>query len=236
MRYLLVLSLLCLAPSWALAENNQPNGTRINLSATAEQSVANDEMIVHYRIEEQGNSAAKLRQKVNRTTARLEARLKSEKVTHKTTGRSLRPHWEKGIFNFQKWNLSQSGQITTRDLDSISSWLADIEAMGIKLNNLGFRVSSDKMRTVKDALQLGALKKFRAKAAILSKGLAAKSFRIIRIQTSGTAQPRYESRPMLAGMSMARSAAAPVVTAGESKSTLTVSGEIEVPFTNFPIH
>jgi len=213
-----------------MAETAQPAGTRINLSATAEQSVANDEMIIHYRIEEKGVSAAKLRQKVNRISAKLEARLKSEKVKHKTTGRTLRPHWEKGIFNFQKWNINQSGQIVTRDLNSISSWLADIEAMGIKLNNLSFRISSDKMRQVKDTLRQAALKKFRAKAAILSKGLAAKSFRIIRIQTSGTAQPRYESRPM-----MARSVAAPVVSAGESRTTVTVSGEIEVPFSDFPV-
>ncbi|GAV20187.1 oxidative stress defense protein [Mariprofundus micogutta] len=236
MRYLIVLSLLFLSPSITQAETNQPTGTRINLSATAEQSVSNDEMIVYYRVEEKGSSAKQLRQKVNQITARLEARLKSEKVQHKTTGRSFRPHWEKGVFNFQRWNASQSGQIVTQDLDNISSWLGDIEAMGVKLNNLSFRVSSNKMRAVQNELRLQALKKFRTKAASLSKGIMAKSFRIIRVQTSGASQPRYERGPvMMADMAMAKSAAAPVVTAGESRSKVTVSGEIEVPFTNFPV-
>jgi len=229
-----MLSLLIFTPVLAKAETGQPTGTRINLSATVEQSIANDEMLVQYRIEEAGSSAKKLRQKVNRITAKLESRLKSEKVKHKTTGRSLRPHWEKGVFNFQRWNVSQSGQIVTSDLDSISDWLGDIEAMGVKLSQLNFRVSSGKMRMVQNELRLQALKKFRAKAVTLSKGVAAKNFRIIRIQSSGSSQPRYEARPMMAEMSMSRSVSAPVVAAGESKSTITVSGEIEVPFTDFP--
>lgn len=235
MRYLLALSLLIVAPVLAQAENSQPTGTRISLSATAEQSVANDEMVVHYRIEEKGTSAKKLRARVNAITARLEARLKSEQVKHKTTGRSLRPHWEKGFFNYQKWNLNQSGQITTSDLDSISDWLGDIEAMGVKLNNLRFRISSKKMRQVQDALRLEALQKFRAKAAVLSRGVASKHFRIIRLQTSGGRQPVYAERMMMADAAMAKAASAPVVAAGESKTSVTVSGDIEVPFTDFPV-
>jgi len=230
-----MLSMLLFTPVLAKAETDQPTGTRINLSATVEQSIANDEMLVQYRIQEKGGSADKLQQKVNRIAAKLEARLKSEKVKHKTTGRSLRPDWEKGVFNFQRWNASQSGQIVTRDLDSISNWLGDIEAMGVKLNNLSFRISSDKMRNIRDELRLQALKKLRAKAATLSRGVAAKSFRIIRIQTSAGQQPVYRERLMMTDSSMAKRISAPVVTAGESKSSLTVSGEIEVPFTDFPV-
>jgi len=234
MRYFMVLSLFFLTPAWAHAEGNQPAGTRIQLSATAEQSVSNDEIVVDYRIEETGTLAKKLRQKVNQITARLQERLKSEHVKHKTTRRSLRPHWEKGLFNYKKWSLNQSGQILSSDLDNISEWLADIEAMGIKLDKLSFRVSSGKMRQVHDELRLEALKKFRAQAEVLGRGMAARSFRIIRLQASGNAQPHFARQPMMAEMSMAKNAA-PVMAPGESKSSLTISGEIEVPFTDFPV-
>lgn len=234
MRYFIILPLLFLTLAWAHAEEYQPAGTRIQLSATAEQSVPNDEVIVHYRIEETGTSVKKLRQKVNQITARLEKRLQPEQVKHKTTGRSLRPHWEKGLFNYKKWNLNQSGQIVSSDLDNISDWLADIEALGVKLNQLNFRVSSGKMRQLHDELRLEALKKFRAQAKVLSQGIAAKSFRIIRIQTSGASQRHIARQPMMAEMSMTKSAA-PVMASGESKSSLIVSGEIEVPFTDFPV-
>jgi predicted secreted protein len=230
----MILPLLFLTLPWAHAEEVLPAGTRIQLSATAEQSVSNDEMIVYYRIEETGASVKKLRQKVNQITARLEERLKSEQVKHKTTGRSLRPLWEKGLFNYKKWTLNQSGQIVSSDLDNMSDWLTDIEALGVKLNQLSFRVSSGKMRQVHDELRLDALKKFRAQAKVLSHGLAAKSFRIIRIQTSGDSKLHVARQPMMAEMSMAKSAA-PVMASGESKSSLTVSGEIEVPFTDFPV-
>jgi len=218
----------------AHCEESRPSGTRIQLSVTVEQSISNDEVIAHYRIEEIGTSAKKLRLKVNQITARLEKRLKSEQVKHKTTGRSLRPHREKGVFNYKKWSLNQSGQILSSDLDNLANWLADIEAMGVKLNQLSFRVSSEKMRQAHNELRLEALRKFRDQAEVLSRGITASSFRIIRIQTSGNSRRHFARQPMMAEMAMAKNTA-PVMASGESKTTLTVSGEIEVQFTDFPV-
>lgn len=234
MRRFIVLALLLVAPVMAHCEESPPAGTRIHLSVTVEKSVSNDEIIVHYRIEETGTSAKKLRLQVNQITARLEKRLKDEQVKHNTTGRSLRPDREKGVFNYRKWRLNQSGQISTNDLDNISGWLADIEAMGVKLNQLSFRLSSEKMSQLHNELRLEALRKFRDQAEVLSRGVDASSFRIIRIQTSGNSPRHFSRQPMMAEMSVANNAA-PVMASGESKYTFTVSGEIEVEFTDFPV-
>ena len=54
MRNFIFLSFIFLLSVPGHAESSQLSGTRIQLSATAEQSVSNDEMIVYYRIEETG--------------------------------------------------------------------------------------------------------------------------------------------------------------------------------------
>jgi hypothetical protein len=55
-----------------------------------------------------------------------------------------------------------------------------------------------------------------------------------RIQASSNSQRHVARQPMMAEISMAKSVV-PVMAAGESKSSLTVSGEIEVPFADFPV-
>jgi len=230
MKYLLILStLFFMTPAYA--ETNQPEGTRVSLSAEASEAAVNDELVVYYRIAERGGNATMLRQKVNAIAAAIEARLKKEKVKHKTTSRRLSPVSNDGVFSTREWEMAQSGEIRTNALDDVSGWLGDIESKGAKLNHLQFGISESVRKKTEEQLKLEAIGSFREKAATIAKGLSAKSFKIIQMNTSGSA-------PVMAYQqerSYSMMASAPQMSAGESKISVSVSGTIEVPFKNFPV-
>lgn len=215
----------------AHAETSQPEGTRVSLAAEASEAAVNDELVVHYRITERGGNARVLRQKVNAIAQKIEARLKSEKVKHKTTSRRLSPVSSDGVFSTREWEMLQSGEIKTGDLEAVSGWLGDIEATGAKLNHLQFKVSDTAHKRIEERLKLEAIASFRSKAATIAKGLSGKSFKIIQLNTSGSA-------PVMAyrqEKSYSMISSAPQLSAGESTIKVNVSGTIEVPFKSFPV-
>jgi len=201
MRYLLILSLLFISPIWAQAEGNQLKGARVSLSAIAETELANDEVAVQFRVQAEGKQPAPLRQQVNRISARIKQRLENESDVKLTT--------------------------TSRRLEPVWEYHATTrkrERTGWRMVQTG-TITSTKLDAVPNWLddieQAGAI----------AKGLDAKSFRVIRLQTN-TNRPVYPVRGL--AMMASKAEAAPALSSGESKVSVTVSGEIEVPFKDFP--
>lgn len=240
MRYLLISALL-LMPMLAQAQEETeyfPEGTRINLSASAEMLLPNDEVIVSFRVEKQGKDAEAVRSYVNKVSDAIEQRLKLEAdVKLKTLSRSMQPVWQypKNSSRVRVgWQMTQSGEISTTDLKAVPKWLDAIESAGAHLSSLNFRVSDAISKQAMASLRQQAIANFRSKAAGMAKGLDGESFRIIRLNTSGQApQPRIY-RAEMAMMAKAVDAAPPALSAGENKITVTVSGEIEIPFIDYP--
>ncbi len=242
MRYLLMSVLLLLTPMLAQAQDDAeyfPEGTRINLSASAEMVLPNDEVIVSFRVEKQGKDADAVRSYVNKVSGAIEQRLKQEAdVKLKTLSRNMQPVW-KYVKNSPRvrvgWQMTQSGQISTTNLKAVPKWLDAIESAGAHLSNLNFRVSDAISKQAMESLRRQAIANFRSKAAGMAKGLDAESFRIIRLNTSGQApQPRIYRAEMAMMAKASADNAQPALSAGENKITVTVSGEIEVPFIDYP--
>lgn len=221
----------------AHAADYKPEGTRVMLSAEAFEDVANDELVVSYRIEAKGSSARQLRKQVDEIAAKVTERLKKEKVKHTTTNRSMNPVWDSGFFSTKSWELVQSGRIETQDIDGVPGWLADVEAAGVKLTGLQFRVSDKLRRQVEERLRKEAIGDFRARAMNIAKGLSAASFRIIDMQTDSGGMPGpMRAVAMNEGYApMLPKQAAPSLAGGESRIQVSVSGTIETPFTSFPV-
>jgi len=239
MRYLLILSLLILSPLYAQAEAMQPAGTRITISASAERELPNDEVVITFRVEQEGKDANAIRQQVNRITDLIHKRLQKEAALKiKTTSRNMLPvwHYPKNQPRIRTaWRMSQSEEITSNNLETVSQWLETIEGEGAQLSNLQFRVSRQLSLHTEDALLLQAIKTFRSKAAALAKGLDARSFRIIHLNSSSQTPRPVLYRSEMAMMAKSADAAAPSLSAGEGVARITVNGEIEVPFTDFPL-
>lgn len=215
---------------------DQVSGTHINLSATAESMAANDEVVVTFRIQARGTDATQLRQSVNRTATAIAGRLKQESgVLQKTINRNMQPTWKypkNGERVRTGWQLTQTEQATSRNLEAVPHWLDAIEAAGAELSGLRFRLSDERARDLQSQLRMQAVAAFRKQATEMARSLDADSFRIVRLNTN-SAMPRPVM--MRAEMAMADSVAAePALSAGEGKIGVTVSGEIELPFRDFP--
>ncbi|MDQ6982291.1 MAG: SIMPL domain-containing protein [Mariprofundus sp.] len=235
MRNLLILSILFFVPALALAENNQPAGTIINLSATEEIRLPNDEVAISFRIEKEGANADKIRRYVNRVSEAIQRRLKKESaVKLKTVSRNIQPVWKYPKHSQRirtGWRMTQSGQVISSKLDAVPKWLDTIETEGAHLSSLQFRISSNTSKKARDKLRLKAIASFREQAIVIAKGLNAEHFRIIQLNASS-----HLPQPVIHRAEMAKSAAAPPpsLSAGESSLSITVSGTIQVPYIDFP--
>jgi len=240
MRYFFVmLTLLCLPPLLAQAEAVTPGGTRINLQAMAETSLPNDEVVLTFRVEKDGTNAGSVRQYVNRVSGAIQKRLKHEPgVKLKTISRSMQPVWQypKNRKRVRTgWRMIQTGQVVSRKLEAVPNWLDAIESAGANLSGLQFRISSTASKRAQDQLRLQAISLFRQKAGVIAKGLSASSFRIIQINTNSQMPRPVMYRAEMAMMAKSADAASPSLSAGEGKISVSVSGSIQVPFTDFSV-
>jgi len=227
-----------LLPLPANADGRHMAGTRISLSATAQRELPNDELLVNFWIEKEGADAVEVRRYVNRVSRVVQQRLQREKgLVVKTISRNLQPVW-KSPKSSQRirsgWRMSQAGKVRTTHLERVSEWLDAIETAGAHLSGLNFRISEQASKKAMNALRLEAIAAFRARAKVIAQGLDATAFRIIRLNTNGTAPRPVAYRGEMAMMAKS-TADAPILSAGEGKLKVTISGEIEVPFTDFPV-
>jgi len=235
----LLLPLLCLVPGLLQAGDALPTGTRINLGATAETQLANDEVVISFRVEKDGKDAGAVRQYVNQVSSAVQKRLKQEPgVKLKTISRSMQPVWQYPK-NRQRvrtgWRMTQTGQVVSNKLDAVPNWLDAIESAGANLSGLQFLISSTASKRAQNQLRLQAISLFRQKAGVIAKGLSAGTFRIIQLNTSSRTPRPVMYRAEMAMMAKSADAAPPSLSAGEGKISVSVSGSIQVPFTDFPV-
>ncbi|MDX8381528.1 MAG: SIMPL domain-containing protein [Ghiorsea sp.] len=223
-------------PLWAEAEK----GTIVSLTAEATIEVANDEVIISFRVEERGKKLDALRQRVNQMSASIEKSLAKEKgVRLKTSSRRVDPIWQKGSYQVKRegWLVVQSGSITSKNLEDVPRWLDIIEHVGAKLQGLSFRISDSVRRETQEDLRIQAIHQFQAKANTVVHELGATYFQILHLNTGSStpSRPMYRSERTYMAKSMAVGDAAPALSSGESQISVSVSGDIEVEKKRFSV-
>jgi len=222
----------CLGMAQASAAEELVSGTRISLNASVEVQLPNDEVVITFRVEKEGKDADAVRQYVNRVSGAIQQRLEKQPgVMLKTTGCTMQPVWEQPQNRKRVrsgWRMTQTEQVVSQKLDAMPGWLDVIERAGAHLSGLQFRLSSKAARKTQDRLRLQAIALFRRKAAVIARGLDAKQFRIIQLNAASQAP-----QPVVYRAEAVR--AAPALSAGEGRIRVNIEGEIEVPFTDFPV-
>jgi len=241
MKYIIVLSLIFITPAWA-DEKLQQKETLISLSVTSSIILPNDEAVISYRMEATGRNANSLRKKVNSMGQLIHQQLKGEKNIKQTTlGRRMEMLWRYDKLNSRQvrdgWKLVQVEQLVSTNLDAVPDWVDSIEKAGAHLNNLSFRISDTSIKATQNSLRLQAIQAFRHKASAFAKTLGAASFRIVQLQTSQQrpVYPMRQAMPEMAMMSKSAGAPMPSLNAGEGKISVTVSGNIALPFKSYTI-
>lgn len=236
MRYFTLLCLLIISPTMAASENMQPTGTRINISATAETELANDVVIIRFRVEKEGKDADKIREYINKVTTIIQKRLKNEKnLKHKTISRNMTAVWSypRNLPRLRtSWKMTQTEQVVSTKLDAVPSWLHVIETQGAHLDSLTFRISNQTSKKALKQLRIDAIQSFKEQAQLLTQSIGGKSFRIIQLHASNQ-NPRPQQLERFA-LSDATQTTAPSLSSGEGNLRVTVTGVIEVPFRDYP--
>lgn len=241
MKYFMLLSLLFITPAWA-DENSQEKATNISLSATSSITLPNDEAVVSYRMEATGKHANTLRKKVNSISKLIHQQLKGAKDVKQTTvSRRMEMLWRYDKMKSRQvrdgWRLVQQEQLISSNLAAVPEWVDGIEKAGAHLNALSFRISDASMKAAQNSLRLQAIQVFRNKATRIAKALDAKSFSIVRLQTGlQRPHPIRQAMPMMAMMKSESAASPPPsLNAGEGKVSVTVSGNIALPFRSYVV-
>ena len=236
-KLLLIPAVLCVLIGQSFAA--EMKGTIVSLSAEATVEVANDEVVVNFRVEERGKKLNALRKRVNQMSASIKESLAKEKgVKLKTSSRSVSPIWKPNQYNRVRdsWVVVQTATITSKNLEDVPRWLNIIEHAGAKLQGLSFRISDTLRRSTQEELRIQAIQQFRSKAETVSKALDARSFSIRQLNTGSSYSPQPMDRgEMMLAKGMLNDAA-PALSSGDSRITVSVNGDVVVDQVKFKVH
>ena len=218
-----------LAPAQAAEEDSSENDkmNRVRLQAQSSKQVVNDLMQAMLAAEAEDRDPAKLADTINRTmTWALERARSAEGVTVQSGGYQTYPVRREG--QIVRWRASQQVLLESPDSDRMTALIGELQSR-LQLKSLGFTVSPEARRAMENELISAALNRFKERAEIVRKNLAAAGYQIVEvaIHTSGT-QP---IRPLPVGRAMAatrQEVAPPAVEAGRSEVTVSVTGTIQL--------
>ncbi len=236
---MLFLSLPVASNAWAQEDGLKlppPGTTILNLSATETRKVPQDLLVASLRIEADGNDLVAVQTIVNKAmTEALAIARKDTDLKVTTGGYSVYPYDptppsptpvpdDKKLP--QRWRAQQTLEIQSLKPDSVLNIAGELQGKGFAMNNLGYTLSPEKYESVQDDLMVKALAKLDAKAALAAKTLKKENYEMLNVDLSpsGPVYPMYARAEMaMDAGAMVKSAPAPVVAAGETDVSLTVS-------------
>lgn len=219
-RAVLLAAALALSAPLAAAQE-PPRETMLKLAETAERRVRADELHASLRVQAQGNSVAAVQQAVNRAAqSALERARAISGVTVATGGYHT---WREGE-RLQTWRAMQEIRLSaTEAAPALLDLVGDLQAQGLVLSGLIYRVSRPLERRVREELAEEALAALQARAERLAGvlGLSVAGFREVRVDL-----PARETGPMPRAMAAARAETVPPAAEPEEVLlTATVEGE-----------
>lgn len=201
----------------------------INLDATAQTEVANDELIAQLQVIRSGSDATRLSQEVNRQTARVLDQLKAyPDIEARTTAYQTRPIYRDS--KISSWQVTQTINLRSKDFDAMSQLLGDIADMA-NIASLQFQLSDSLVENTRNRLMTEAIQKFRDKASLIQQQFGEPGYRLVNLSVDTGhyfPQPAME-RGMLMSADMAVKSSAPVaLEAGSNTVSVTVRGTIQL--------
>ncbi len=220
------ISLLLLVLSTPLfAHDNNAHYDRIHLSASAQQQINNDTLIVTLYAQEEGSDISSLADSVNQKIRRAVETVKPHAdIKLQTSTYSTSPVYHKNKIN--RWRVRQTIRLESRNMTRLSELLGVLQQQ-LALQNMQFTVSPELKSRTDDALISKALAAFDTRARAVVKQLGRKAYKIVdlNIATTGGARPyAMVARDAM----MTAKVAAPAVEAGEQTLQVSVSGQIEL--------
>lgn len=228
-RMTLLCSVLLIWSNAALSQSSdqQPVYDQYTLQASAEGEVDNDLMLVRLQVEHEDRDASKLAEKVNTDMQwALEQLETSPSINVKTENYSTYPKYEQN--RISGWHSAQTLSLSGGDFDELKAAVQILQSR-LQVQGMAFQPTDETRRTAEDALINEALDNLKHRAEIVQQNMGASSYRVmqININTGGRQPSRMRMNNDMVAMSRSVEAA-PAVESGESKITVTVSGQIQL--------
>ncbi|MFC7421465.1 SIMPL domain-containing protein [Iodobacter arcticus] len=233
MKYLLS-AVMMTAMTSAMAASDTPMFNVVNLEASASREVANDLASAILFVELTDTDPARLSDKINQTLAAAIKLVKAQTaVQNGGTGYATYPLY--GKTNKQEgWRSRGELRVSSRDFAVLSKLLAQLQqpiagGLPMQLANVSYGVSEGARSKAEEVLIEEGLQDFKYRAALIQKGFAGKSWKMINVNvnTAGGYRPQPMMMKSSGAMEMGRAADAPIES-GESRLTVNVSGSIQI--------
>lgn len=202
---------------------------QIDLAASAEREVGNDQFIAVLYTEHEGVRQAEVAERVNAAMqwalgqAKAVAGIKVQTLQYGTY-----PVYANEGTRVTGWRARQSLRLEGRDAQAVGELVASLQER-LAVESIGQAVSREARAAAEEALTANALAQFDARAKQVAAALGRPGYRLVRINVSTTGNPGMPvvyRGAMMADMAM--KAAPAQVEAGEQTLGVTVSGTIQL--------
>lgn len=197
---------------------------RASFQVEAVREVANDWATARMSVQAEGKQAAQVAAEVNAAMTRAIARAKRAKdVEVRSGGYSTQPVYDDG--RVIRWRASQQLVLESGDTDALSALIGDLQSTSVNLVGIDFGIRRETRQSVEDALISDALARFRARAALVAKGLGADDWTLVDVSVgaAGGGPPVFRREARMMSLS---DAAPPAFEAGTSEIQVTASGTV----------
>ncbi len=207
-------------------EQHDPVYDQYSLQASAESEVVNDLMLVRMQVAHEDSDAARLANKVNTDMQwALEQVRGVDAIQAKTENYSTHPKYEQQ--RVVGWRSAQTLSLSGSDFDAIKAAVQILQSR-LQVQSMAFQPSDETRRNMEDELINEALNNMKHRAQIVQENMGASGHRIMQLNID--TGHRYAGRARMEA-TMMRSASvetAPAVEGGESRISVTVSGQIQL--------
>ena len=214
--------LLTLFSAALLAGEDPVTYDRIDLSVRSLKEVVNDTLSATLYKELEGSDTARLSREVNKSIADALALAKQHgDIEARTLDYSTNPVYRNKVVS--GWRVRQSINLKSMNADTLSSLIGQLQSR-LSLGHIGYAVSPEKRAEVEHLLIADGIKRFKARADLVTKALGREDYRLVRMGINTNAvTPR--PRQMHA---MAAERAMPALEAGTQPLEVSISGTIEL--------
>lgn len=203
-----------------------PQGqTLITLSVTERSQVAQDELLAELRVEVEDRDARAVQDAINSAMAEALQLASGSSNVDVSTG-----HY--GVYQFNRqpqasrpdpvWRGTQHIRLISKDAAALLELAGDLQEQGFVMNQLSWRLSTEKADEVRDSLMEAAIARAQSKVQRAAAALGKSDFDMASVNVDGAMDfsPPVMMRAMAAD---SREMAQPVADAGETEVSLTIS-------------
>lgn len=226
-----VLAIALILPACAhsqVGEVHESKRNRASFNVQATREIANDWSTARLSVSAEGKDPALVADEVNtQMAAALKTANRASGVTVESGAYVTHPVYSSN--RIVRWRAQQEIRLESGDVDKLSELIGQLQGDRVALSGIDFSVKRETREKMEAELVEEALAAFRARAALIAKGMGARDWSLVEMnvgQQRGGREQHFGGTRMRA--STLSDAAPPSFEAGTSDLQVSVSGTVEL--------